>query len=174
MPGGFFFLLLHETYSFGEQWNNRFLSKSLPVELSGEISAPPLPSIFLLSPSVVGVRIRRQTEPAVAFPGPRCQYVAASGWLAGAGQWCWLRCQAAAALGGRPASLRMWSQPRARIIIKSAEGGELSATAGSCAGSRPWVFVVLAAASRVTSPSCAVSVSGALRHGAPWKRNTNH
>lgn len=76
-----------------------------------------------------------------------------------------------AALGGRPASLRTWSQPRAEIIIKSAKGGELSArvaTAGSCAGSLPRVlFLSSSAASRVTSPSCAVSVSGALRHGAP-------
>lgn len=75
-----------------------------------------------------------------------------------------------AALGGRPASLRMWSQARPGIIIKSAKGGELSAGAaavGSCAGSRPWVFLSSSAASRVTLPSCAVSVSGALRHGAP-------
>lgn len=82
----FFFSVCSETYSFVEQLNNRFLSKSLPVKLSGEISTPLLPSILLLSPSVVvGVGIRRQTESTVAFPGPRCQYVAASGWLAGAG-----------------------------------------------------------------------------------------
>lgn len=152
MPGGFFFFffssspkLIHlesnETIGFClnlHQWN---CQERFPPP-------PPLPSIFLLSPSVAGVRIGGQTEPAVAFSGPRCQCVAASGCLAGAGQWCCLCCQAAAAaLGGRPASLRLWARAGAGMIIKSAKGGELSdreAAVGSCAGSRPWVlFFVL-------------------------------
>lgn len=64
-------------------------SKSMVVKLPGDSSAgcPPSPcsvslSLLPLSPFLVRVRIPSQTENMVAIPGPRCQYVAASGLLA--------------------------------------------------------------------------------------------
>lgn len=80
--------------------------------------APAL-SFLPLSPSVARVRIPSQTENMVAIPGPRCQYVAASGLLAriasscaGCFEACHVAEPANGALSQNGVSLRIWFQPR--------------------------------------------------------------
>lgn len=70
--------------------------------------APAL-SFLPLSPSEAGVRIPSQTENMVAIPGPRCQYVAASGLLAsvaGSCAGCFEACHVAEPANGGPVTTR--------------------------------------------------------------------
>lgn len=74
---------------------------------------------------------------------PICGSIWLVGRRRGSGAGCAAACHAAAALDGRPASLRIWSQPRKQIIIKSTKGGALlgrAAAVGSCADSWPCFF----------------------------------
>lgn len=126
-----------ETYSFGEQLNNRVLSKSLPAKSSGEISTP-----SPIYPPFVSFSRRGQDPPPNGERGcfsrpqmPICGSIWLVGRRRGSGAGCAAACHAAVALDGCPASLRIWSQLGKWAVIKSAKGAAL--LGGVAAGRLP-------------------------------------
>lgn len=101
----------------------------------------PPPALLLLSPSVDGVGIRRQTQTAAAFPGPRCQrWQHLAAWQARGS--CAVPCRAVPAM-----VLLLWAHGshRGRRVTPAKGQGLLgtAATVGSGAVSRPCFFFVL-------------------------------
>lgn len=120
----------------------------------------------------------------VAIPGPRCQYVAASGLLAsvaGSCAGCFEACHEAEPANGGPVTKRgffenmVWTKEPPENNELHFEGVDYWAGQLQTRALMPILdlfcrnpcFMLLESAPPVTLPSCAVSVSGALRHGAP-------